>query len=71
MYANLSLSIICNHEDNSLYINGIFEDITHIKEVQREKESLEMVIRNQQKLESIGTLASGVAHEINNPIMVY
>jgi PAS domain S-box-containing protein len=30
---------------------------------------LEAHLRQEQKLESIGTLASGVAHEINNPIM--
>jgi len=30
---------------------------------------LEAHLRQQQKLESIGTLASGVAHEINNPLM--
>ena len=29
---------------------------------------MEMQIRNKQKLESIGELASGVAHEINNPL---
>ena len=38
---------------------------------QREQKNIEdiMKYRQQQKLESIGTLASGVAHEINNPIM--
>jgi len=35
---------------------------------EKEKAVLESHLRNQQRLESIGTLASGVAHEINNPI---
>jgi len=36
--------------------------------LEKEKLFLEAHLRNQQKLESIGTLASGIAHEINNPI---
>ena len=36
---------------------------------EEEKLQMEVHLRQQQKLESIGTLASGVAHEINNPIM--
>jgi PAS domain S-box-containing protein len=38
------------------------------KQSEKEKVKLEEHLRHQQKLESIGTLASGVAHEINNPI---
>jgi PAS domain S-box-containing protein len=47
---------------------GIGLDISKEKLAEKEKGKLEDHLRQQQKLESIGTLASGVAHEINNPI---
>ena len=48
---------------------GIARDITDQIRMEEEKQQMEVHLRQQQKLESIGTLASGVAHEINNPIM--
>jgi PAS domain S-box-containing protein len=44
-------------------------DITERMRAEEEKRQMEIHLRQGQKLESIGTLASGVAHEINNPIM--
>jgi PAS domain S-box-containing protein len=43
-------------------------EVTERRAAEREKQRLEAKLRQQQRLESIGTLASGVAHEINNPI---
>ncbi|MEO8214645.1 MAG: PAS domain-containing protein [Myxococcales bacterium] len=40
---------------------GVFRDIT-------ERKRLELELRQAQKLESVGLLASGIAHEINTPI---
>jgi signal transduction histidine kinase len=43
-------------------------DITEYKRLEQERQTMEARLRHQQKLESIGRLASGVAHEINNPL---
>ena len=43
-------------------------DVTEQKRLEAEKIEADARRNQQQRLESIGTLASGVAHEINNPI---
>ncbi len=43
-------------------------DVSARRRAELERALLEQQLRQQQRLESVGTLASGVAHEINNPV---
>jgi len=47
----------------------IFHDITEQKRVEEEKRRMEQQLRASQKMEAVGTLAGGVAHDFNNILM--
>ena len=52
--------------DSALVCRVVISDITERKRAEEEKTKLEGQIRRAQKMESIGSLAGGIAHDLNN-----
>ncbi|NWJ42389.1 MAG: PAS domain S-box protein [Geothrix sp.] len=62
-------AIIAPVRDESGMLTGyiaIKEDITQLKQDEAERRSLEAQLHQSQKLENLGSLAGGVAHDMNN-----
>ncbi|MGO9751119.1 MAG: PAS domain-containing protein, partial [Solirubrobacteraceae bacterium] len=49
-------------------VQAVLFDITAAKQAESARERLELDLRLAQKLESVGQLAAGIAHEINTPV---
>ncbi|MDA8137205.1 MAG: PAS domain S-box protein [Desulfobacteraceae bacterium] len=54
-------SLICNNEGEAIGFQGLARDIT-------EHKMMESRLRRAQKMEAVGTLAGGVAHDLNNTL---
>jgi PAS domain S-box-containing protein len=62
------LSPIKDSAGRLLGLSGIYRDIRDRKQAEKERAAMEVQLRHAQKLESVGRLAAGVAHEINTPV---
>jgi len=70
----VSSTPLLDHEENVKGTIGIFTDISDIKKAEREKQELREKLIRAQRMESIGVLAGGVAHDLNNilgPLVAY
>ena len=57
---------LLNKQGEATHLVGIAEDITEIKHAAQEKQILEKQLQQAQKMEAIGLMAGGVAHDLNN-----
>ncbi|MEA2697071.1 MAG: two-component system, NtrC family, sensor kinase [Myxococcales bacterium] len=61
VHATLGMALVRDEAGRPQFSMAVVEDLT-------ERNRLEIELRHAQKLESVGRLAAGVAHEINTPI---
>jgi len=70
VWANLMLSLRRSPFGDPLHFVAVVEDITGQKRAEDERRQLERQLLQAQKMESVGRLAGGVAHDFNNHLAV-
>ncbi|MDD5562428.1 MAG: PAS domain S-box protein [Thermoanaerobaculaceae bacterium] len=69
-FIEASVSLTRDGSDRPAGFRGLIRDVTDHKRAEEERAKLEEHLRQAQKLESIGRLAGGVAHDFNNMLNI-
>jgi PAS domain S-box-containing protein len=68
-WGSVTARVVYNEGGKALYFDCTIVDITAQRQAEEEKEKLQAQLFQAQKVEAIGTLAGGIAHNFNNLLM--
>lgn len=69
-YFQVDLVALKRHDGKVLIVQGSLKDISILKNLEKENEKQKAIAVTASKLASLGEMAGGVAHEINNPMAI-